>query len=342
MTTRPAKELPRQLSCIDLFAGAGGLSIGLQQAGFSVVAAIEIEDDACKSYAASHPESECVNAPIEEIKLSRFQGVEVVAGGPPCQPFSSGGKRMSHEDGRDMLPQYVRAIRALRPKAFLLENVPGLATGQRAEYLNMVLDELRGLGYVLSAEVLNAAEYGVPQKRKRLFVVGLHKALQTKFSFPTPTHGPGAEKPYAAAGSVLDPIRIVGEGNPSIVTYARRPDLRPSPFDGHLFNGGGRAIDLDAPCHTILASAGGNKTHFLDTENLVPSYHRHLMRGGKPRVGTLHGGRRLSVQESALIQTFPKGMKFFGSRSSQYKQIGNAVPPRLARVVGEALAKAIR
>ena len=102
--------------------------------------------------------------------------------------------------------------------------------------------------------------------------------------------------------------------------------------------GGGRPIDLSAPCHTILASAGGNKTHFLDTQSEVPPYHRHLWGGGAPRAGTLPGSRRLSVKESALIQTFPKTMKFAGSRSSQYTQVGNAVPPRLASVLAYALA----
>jgi DNA (cytosine-5)-methyltransferase 1 len=108
-----------------------------------------------------------------------------------------------------------------------------------------------------------------------------------------------------------------------------------------LFNGGGRPIDLGAPCHTILASAGGNKTHFIDTLGLVPAYHAHLSKGGKPRTGTLEGGRRLTPEESALIQTFPRATKFCGARSSRYTQIGNAVPPLLAEALGRTLRDAL-
>jgi DNA (cytosine-5)-methyltransferase 1 len=108
-----------------------------------------------------------------------------------------------------------------------------------------------------------------------------------------------------------------------------------------MFNGGGRPIDLSVPCHTILAAAGGNKTHFFDTLGLVPAYHAHLAKGGKPRTGTLNGGRRLTVEESALLQTFDPSIRFAGSRSSRYTQIGNAVPPLLAEVLGQALYDAI-
>src|SRR5690606_16446866 len=118
--------------------------------------------------------------------------------------------------------------------------------------------------------------------------------------------------------------------------YAKNPDLRPNPYHGQLFNGGGRAINLEAPAPTILASAGGNKTHFIDIGKRVPPYHRHLMRGGKPRTGELPEARRLTVLECAALQTFPEGMKFVGPRSSQYAQVGNAVPPRLAAILGGA------
>jgi DNA (cytosine-5)-methyltransferase 1 len=136
--------------------------------------------------------------------------------------------------------------------------------------------------------------------------------------------------------------QIIGGANPSQVFYAKNPDLRPSPYDGHLFNGGGRPINLREPCPTILASAGGNKTHFIDSLNEVPGYHRHLMAGGRPKRGVLPGGRRLTVQESALLQTFPWRAKFYGSRSSQYAQVGNAVPPKLAANLGRAVAAALQ
>jgi len=217
-----------------------------------------------------------------------------------------------------------------------MENVPGLAATSRSEYFESLLCQLRALGYSAVWRVLNAAQYGIPQTRRRLFVVGLRKSSR-EFAFPAPTHGPGTPRAFVPSGRYLKRGKVLGDANDSIVVYAKRPDLRPNPYHGQLFNGGGRPVDLDAPCHTILASAGGNKTHFIDEDEEVPPYHKHLKCGGKPKKGVYSGGRRLTTLESALIQTFPASMKFYGSRSSQYTQIGNAVPPKLAEVMGKAI-----
>lgn len=204
------------------------------------------------------------------------------------------------------------------------------------------------LDYHVEAKTLDAADYGVPQHRQRMFIVGMRGP---GFRFPRPTHGPDQKRAWRTAGDVLT-VEAVGDHNPSIVTYAKNPDLRPSPFDGLLFNGGGRPINLAAPARTILASAGGNKTAFVDTLGVVPKYHSTLWNAakGKPRgdyrdavrVGLVPGARRITVAESAALQTFPDGMKFHGRRSSQYTQVGNAVPPALAAAVGRALVRALR
>jgi DNA (cytosine-5)-methyltransferase 1 len=327
------------LRCVDLFCGAGGLSLGLEDAGFEVVCAVDCDRDSGETYSRLFPHAAFSQSLIEAIGFSPYDGIDLLAGGPPCQPFSSGGKQMAGSDARDMLPEFVRAVREARPRAFLLENVPGLASKRHEEYFDFQLRELRGLGYLVSWKVLNAASYGVPQNRRRLFVVGIRNG---EFRFPEPTHGLGAGLlGYRSAGEVLG-VRNIGEANPSKVVYAKCPDLRPSPYHGQLFNGGGRPVNLLEPCHTILASAGGNKTHFVDTFELVPLYHTHLMAGGKPRSGTLPGGRRLTVAESALIQSFPASVCFSGSRSSQYTQVGNAVPPLLAAAIGRELAAALK
>jgi DNA (cytosine-5)-methyltransferase 1 len=320
------------LTALDLFASAGGMTIGLKQAGIQTVCAVEIDPIRVSTY-SRHTKAEILVADIRELSFSKYRSVDIVCGGPPCQPFSSGGLRKAAADERDMLPAFVRAIHEARPSAFIMENVPGLLAAERRHYFFAVLKEIEGLGYATAHQILNAASYGVPQKRRRLFVVGMRKG---KFAFPEPTHGPGTKRNYVAVGNVL-PAFGIGEPNPSKVFFAKCPDLRPSPFDGHVYNGGGRPIDPSQPCHTILASAGGNKTHFVADIELIRSYHAHLLRGGKPRAGTLAGARRLTVLESAMIQTFPRDMVFCGPRSAQYRQVGDAVPPLLAEVLGRAL-----
>lgn len=320
------------IEAFDLFAGAEGLTLGFKEAGICTVGAVELNADSAETFQLHTPCPDLINADIRKINLSHYQGkVELVYGGPPCQPFSSGGLRASINDQRNMVPYFIRAVRQIQPSAFLMENVPGLAVGERRNYLQYIIAELELEGFHVTWKVLKAADYGVPQKRRRLFIVGLK---DRRFTFPPETHGPKGEIPYVSVGCELK-----GEHNSSKVTYAKKPDLRPSPYDGLLFNGGGRPINLLEPSHTILASAGGNKTHFFDEVYLVPSYHRHLMSGGKPYEGSLPGGRRLTVSESAVLQSFPKGMVFKGHQSSQYRQVGNAVPPRLAAVIGSTIVK---
>lgn len=322
------------LTAIDLFAGAGGLSLGLAQVGIVPICAVEIDIYAARTLSTHLTDTDLLCADIRKVDLSIYRGrVDIVCGGPPCQPFSSGGLRGASRDERNMLPYFVKAIEAIRPEAFLMENVPGLAVGSRESYLASILNEFRALGYYVTWQVLNAADYGVPQNRRRLFVVGRRKQ---PFIFPKPTHGPGCALPHIIVNDVLPPQQI-GEPNPAMVTYAKKPDLRPSPYHGLLFNGGGRPINRELPSPTILASAGGNKTHFFDDRNLVPAYHSHLANGGAPKCGTLPGARRLTILESSILQSFPSKMTFDGPRSAQYQQIGNAVPPVLASALGEAL-----
>lgn len=327
--------MTRGLPVLDLFSGAGGLSLGLTQSGFTPVVAVEIDRYACETYASLHPATDLLEADIRQVGLRRLRGeVAVVAGGPPCQPFSTGGLRRGGEDPRDGFPEFLRALDEVQPDGVLIENVAGLGRGRTASYLRALVAELMKRGFRVSWATLPATDYGVPQRRERVFIVGTRGR---PFEFPAPTHGPGRECPWVPAGSVLSIEEPFGDPNPSIVTYARKPDLRPSPYDGLLFNGGGRPINLSVPARTILASAGGNKTPFIDTLEIVPRYHAHLMAGGRPRRGRVKGARRITVAESAALQTFPRKARFAGPRSAQYTLVGNAVPPRLAEAIGGAL-----
>lgn len=319
-------ECMSDYTAIDLFAGAGGLSLGLKSVGIEAVMAVEVMADAAATYAKHSPAAELHRSDIRTIDFRRWHGVDFVVGGPPCQPFSIGGLRRGSSDQRDLIPEFVRAVLEARPRAFLMENVPGLASF--GSYLQSALAPLLGLYRVSTPQIVNAADYGVPQSRRRLIVVGMMEGL----SFELRPLG----NRRSVAGDVLT-AEPKGEPNRSKVIYAKRPDLRPNPYQGHLFNGGGRAIELNKPSPTILAAAGGNKTHFLDLAEQIPAYHRHLVAGGAPRTGELIGARRLTVLESAKLQSFPDGIEFAGSRSSQYTQIGNAVPPLLGEAIGSQL-----
>jgi DNA (cytosine-5)-methyltransferase 1 len=332
---------------LDLFAGAGGLSLGLRAAGFTPIGAVEVVPDAAATYNGLHS-IDVIEARVDEADLASFRGeAQVVVGGPPCQPWSTGGLRRGGDDGRDGFPEFLAALAIVEPEAFLMENVPGLARPGARSYYTRLLAELKALGFHVESKILDAADFGVPQRRLRMFVVGTR---EKGFAFPQPTHGPDAAQPWESAGSVLaeEPL---GEPNPSIVTYAKNPHLRPSPFDGLLFNGGGRPIDLDAPARTILASAGGNKTQFIDRLAVVGPYHarlwEHFTRHGADglssivRSGAVPGARRITVAESAALQSFDPSTSFHGTRSTQYKLVGNAVPPKLATAVGSPLASAL-
>lgn len=331
---------PHPVEVIDLFAGAGGLSLGLEAAGFRVGLAVECDAASADSYRANHPAARLVHCDIAEVDFRPLRGrYGLVAGGPPCQPFSVGGKRLAADDPRNGLPQFVRAVRELGPPAFLMENVAGLVSGPKLAYFGTVVGQLEALGYTTVWGVLQAEAFGVPQVRRRLFLVGYRGTNRPLL--PVATHGPLTGRPPLVAGSVLDPAQPLGPANRAIVSYALRPSLRPSPYHGHIYNGGGRPIDLAQPAPTLLASMGGNKTPWVDTLGIVPTYHAHLIAGGPPRQGLVPGARRITVQEAALLQSFPTGAHFSGRPSAQYRQVGNAVPPLLAEHVGRALLEQV-
>lgn len=322
------------MNIIDLFSGPGGLSLGLRRSGLNVIANVELNRDAMDTYASHDANAIHFNEDVRGISFTQFRGkVDIVVGGPPCQPFSIGGLQKGKADERDMIPEFIRCLKEVQPEAFLMENVPGLIHKKSRPYFDSVLAQLSQCGYRLNWAVLNSADYGVPQKRKRLIVMG---ARSIQLRFPMPFHGPGTDMPHVSALDVLGE-QPIGESPNCPVKFAKYPDLRPSPYAGHVYNGGGRPIDPNGPCHTILASSGGYKTHWIDTENVAPEYHAHLRAGGTPWEGEVPGARRLSVEECALIQTFPKELVFVGKRSAQYKQVGDAVPPELAFVLGRSL-----
>jgi len=320
-------------TAIDLFSGPGGLTLGMRRAGVNPIMGVEFNQDAVATY-RGHTASDHRCADVRSVDFTPYCGeVDIVYGGPPCQPFSLGGLMKGQFDQRDMVPEFVRAVHEVSPAAFVMENVPGLLFKRSRPYFDWVVSLLSKEGFTCSFRVVNSADYGVPQRRKRVIIVGMRNGT---YRFPSPTHGDDLALPYICSSEVIgeDPV---GEPARSVVSFAPKVDLRPNPYHGHIYKGGGRPIDPNAPCQTIYASAGGNKTHWVDTMNVAPEYHDHLMGGGKPREGEVPGARRLSVEESALVQSFPREIRFEGSRSSQYRQVGDAVPPPLGEAIGRAL-----
>lgn len=329
-----------QMRAIDIFAGAGGLSCGLKAAGWSVEAAIEYDKSAIETHRINFPESEHICDDVKFVDFRRYRGIDLVAGGPPCQPFSVSGKRLGQFDLRDMVPEFVRAVAEAQPRAFLMENVAGLSGNQFSSYLSAKISDLHELGYSVFAKVLNASNYGVAQRRQRLFLVGIRADQSGEFEFPIATHDGSEQLPFQTVSNCLEgaPDDLP---NRARVVFCKNPILRRSPYAGMLFNGKGRPLQCDGLAHTVPASAGGNRTHILDPLKLVSEYHSSLMAGGNPRKGDLDGVRRLTVRESARIQSFADSFIFDGKQSSRYSQVGNAVPPILAKAVGAEIYRTL-
>ena len=323
-------------TAIDLFAGAGGLSLGLKAAGWEVAAAIEFDEQAVETHRRNFSGVEHLACDVRAIDFKRFAGIDLIAGGPPCQPFSVSGKRLGATDLRDMVPEFVRAVREARPRAFLMENVAGLAAERFNGYLLGQVSTLHALGYAVFSKVLTAADFGVAQNRRRLFLIGIRADQRGgAFTYPAATHGL-PDLPHVTVQQALQNVPV-DVPNRAKVVFCKNPVLRRSPFAGMMFNGKGRPLNSQGLGHTVPASAGGNRTHILDPDGLIKQYHAHLLAGRAPRTGELTGVRRLTVRESARLQSFPDDFAFSGRQSSRYSQVGNAVPPLLAEAVAQSV-----
>jgi DNA (cytosine-5)-methyltransferase 1 len=334
---------PRVLS---LFAGAGGLDLGFARAGFEVAWANDISADACDTYRANLGAGQrVVCADVRAVDVSRLPLCDVVIGGPPCQGLSVAGKMAPDDPRSGLLWEFVRVVKATRPRAFVLENVSALATLPRwAPLRARLLSALAGPGYNVRPHLLDAQHFGVPQRRERAFLVGTAKGLPPWSPPPLTTDRP------RTAGEALRGLPPPDEpGNegpcPARVVPARGPVFEHrTAYGGYLFNGQGRPVELARPCQTLCASLGGNRTPIVDEDELregappwVEWYRRHLGGGGAPLAEAPARLRRLTLTEAALLQGFPPTFAFAGPPSSQWRQVGNAVSPALAEAVARSL-----
>ena len=378
---------------LELFAGAGGLAMGVAEAGFRHDSVFEWDRDSCEALRAnisrpdwSFDQWRVVEGDVSAQSFERFRGkIDLVAGGPPCQPFSIGGKHKAFRDARDMFPEAARAVSEVRPKAFIFENVRGLTRESFKNYFQYIVLRLSfpeetvgvkeswtdhlarlerlytsgsysGLRYRVLSQVLNAADYGIPQKRYRVFIVGFRSDIKQEWNFPTQTH---CEDSLLLSkwvdGDYWDEHSVRLKDRPSITAYeesrigrmtiplkARWRTVRdaigglPDPeskraiaYQGHRFQPGAKPYaghtgsQLDNPAKTLKAGDHG-----------VP--------GGENMLAYEDGRYRyFTIRESARLQTFPDNYRFPTSWTESMRQIGNAVPVTLARVVASSVRSAL-
>jgi DNA (cytosine-5)-methyltransferase 1 len=312
--------VPPELTCLEICAGAGGQSLGLEQAGFAHVAAVEFDPHACATLRLNRPGWDVVQLDVHHFKGVDYRGVDLLAGGVPCPPFSIAGKQLGADDERDLFPQALRLVEESEPAAVMLENVRGLAAARFAGYREQVLDRLRALGYETEWRVLNASEFGVPQLRPRFILVAMTPAVRQHFSWPgaggqPPTVGEALHDLMAArgwAGADAWAQRASGIG-PTLVGGSRKhggPDLGPT-----------RAREAWLKLHVdgkTLADAAPGPSEPAD----------HIP--------------RLTLRMAAAVQGFPPDWLISGRKTAGYRQIGNAFPPPVARAVGRSIRSAIQ
>lgn len=280
--------------------------------------------------------------------------IDIVFGGPPCQGFSVAGKMDPNDARSQLIWKFVESVDTVRPKAFVMENVKALAKLEKwAGVRELYLSKMEQLGYDVRYVVLNAMDYGVSQKRERVFFIGVQK----EFNAPLcnlENHLLKQRKKSKTLRELLKQLPRAGsDGNPlsctAKITLASNPVMRKSPYAGMYFNGMGRPMDLEGFANTLPASMGGNKTPIIDDRYLndpdapdwIGGYHRQLMDSTTtPHLVEIPSFlRRLTITEAAMIQSFPPDYKFIGSKTAIYRQIGNAVPCALAEAVATAVIK---
>ncbi|NVK27061.1 MAG: DNA cytosine methyltransferase [Flavobacteriia bacterium] len=341
------------MKVVSLYSGAGGLDLGFKKAGFELVWANDFNKKACESYALNigdHIRCGDILQYMDELKS--LQGIDLVIGGPPCQGFSVAGK-MDPDDPRSKhVWNFAKVVDLLSPSVFVMENVKALGVLSKWEPLRKsLLERFRSLGYSVNYVVLNATEFDVPQGRERVFFIGFKGDCNI-----VPNLDKMLEPYKKRASTVRETFSVLdraGTGNntglcKAKITLTPNPVLRKSPFAGMLFNGMGRPVRLDGYANTLPASMGGNKTPIVDELELyenksgwVQDYHSSLLEGGHPSEFKEAPDRlrRLTVQEAAILQSFPLEYNFQGSQSSVFCQIGNAVPPNLGYRIALMIAK---
>ncbi|WP_418502373.1 DNA cytosine methyltransferase [Flagellimonas sp.] len=308
------------MNVVSLFSGAGGLDLGFIKAGHKVIWANDNYGDAVETYKLNIGKH-IIFKDIREIDSHDIPNHDILIGGFPCQGFSLANTGRNEEDERNKLYlEFLRVLKDKKPMFFVAENVKGILSLGKGKIFNMIVSDFSKAGYNVKHQVLNAADYGVPQKRERVIIVGTRKDIDLEFKYPKPTHSNkediiGSIPPWVtlkdAFQNIPDPD---GPHNLHNHTYSKFK-LK---FNGYI---GNRTIDPNKPAPTVTA--------------------RGDSKGGVVVLHHPSNERRMSVRELAIVQSFPIDFQFYGSNSSAYRQIGNAVPPKLATAIASSFPREI-
>ena len=353
-------------TAVDLFAGAGGLGSGLVEAGFRVVAANEYDPVFGETYQQNHSDTEVVvgdilDSAVRSRILRVSKGVDLVAGGPPCQGFSTVGSKREHDPRNRLFYSFVEIVERLQPRAVLFENVSGFRRMYGGRAYHALVESLHTLGYATHHQILNALNYGVPQSRDRAFVIGFRDSAP--FQFPSATHGPGGllgELPYLTLADALSDLPLIQSGEVGL-KYAKRSQ---NSYQAKMRQGVRRLTEHEGPNHgeklakmMSFVGVGGTiadvpeelrpRSYFANTYSRLwwdrPSTTVTRNFGTPSSSRCIHpfADRGLTTREGARLQSFPDWYKFRGTRTEKNLQIGNAVPPLLAEALGVQVFAAI-
>lgn len=346
------------MKVIDLFSGIGGLSEGFRKKGFDIVVANEIDKEIAESYHQNFPETLMINKDITKINISdvfeKYKDSDVVLGGPPCQGFSQKGKRLSLKDPRNYLFRYfAKVVEYVRPQYFVMENVPNLLTTSNGFFKKEINDIFYNMGYLVNMSVLNAADYGVPQNRKRAIIIGTLGDEVIKF--------PPKDKTKVTTWDAISDLAFLNSGEGQFKQQYRflaksnyEKLLRQS--SDYLYNHVVTKHSEKALKRMKLIPENGDRSD-LPKEELTKSVYSgtwgRIIKNQQSvtittRFDTPSSGRfthpflnrALTVREAARIQSFPDSIIFYGTKSSQMKQVGNAVPPLLAEKIADQILRA--
>jgi DNA (cytosine-5)-methyltransferase 1 len=348
---------------VDLFAGVGGMSLGFEQAGFEVVAAIDNNPINVTAYSANFPDTHCFAADVAQLSAADlraeadfYDDVDVLFGGPPCQGFSVIGKRRSEDPRNELLIHFARLLKELKPKYFVVENVGGLLIGDARATLNRFLADATAAGYsiVQPLTILDAQAYGVPQQRRRLFVLGhQHSALAPEYPKPTLSR--------VSVWDAIGDLACIDEHAPDLVTDIYSGPLgKPSDYaltlratgrNAKNLSGCARSFHNEATVKRFAATQPGKREPISKFDRLSPSGVALTLRAGTgPENGSYMAPRPIhpvhprciTVREAARLHSFPDSFQFDPTKWHGFRQVGNSVPPLLAAAVARSVFKAVK